>query len=348
MKKILIITQKVDRNDSILGFFHRWIEEFSLQYDSVIVICLYAGSYSFNKNVTVHSLGKEEKKSRIRYIYRFYKYIWKFRKEYDVVFVHMNQVYVILGAFVWFFLKKKVALWYVHIYVPFSLRIAEKLTNIIFTSTARSFSLPSKKVQVMGHGIDTDAFAPSSTSVSREINTLRAVTIGRIAPVKRYELMIDAVELLVKKGVPITLDIIGSAVMPADTKYERSLHDRIASAGIGAHIHFVGDMPHDRIRDQLVAHDVFVSMCETGSFDKAVLEAMSCALPVITPNLAFSEMLGPYNPPIPSGDAEALAMRLTQILACPEDMNVLGQLSRQSVIKYHSLKRLVRKIVTAL
>ena len=41
--KLLICTQKVDKNDSVLGFFHRWIEEFAKHCEKVTVICLQKG-----------------------------------------------------------------------------------------------------------------------------------------------------------------------------------------------------------------------------------------------------------------------------------------------------------------
>lgn len=42
---LLIITQKIDQNDDVLGFFHRWVEEFSKYCELVIVICLQKGEY---------------------------------------------------------------------------------------------------------------------------------------------------------------------------------------------------------------------------------------------------------------------------------------------------------------
>src|SRR3989344_3937656 len=95
--KILIVTQKVDKNDPVLGFFHRWIEEFAKHYESLVVICLEKGEYHLPQNVKILSLGKEERISKVRYIVHFYKYIWQERKNYDAVFVHMNQEYIILG-----------------------------------------------------------------------------------------------------------------------------------------------------------------------------------------------------------------------------------------------------------
>src|SRR5687767_9199425 len=109
--KLLIITQKVDRNDDVLGFFHTWIERFGKKFDSIKVICLYKGEHSFASNIEVLSLGKEENLSKIGYLTRFYSYIWGLRNDYDGVFIHMNPQYVVLGGPLWRMLGKRVVLW---------------------------------------------------------------------------------------------------------------------------------------------------------------------------------------------------------------------------------------------
>src|SRR3989344_3255575 len=130
--RLLIVTQKVDRNDPILGFFHRWIEEFAKHCEQVTVIALGVGEYHLPQNIRVFSLGKEEqlrkrtdlknsKRSvpveqlrKIKYIVHFYRLIWRERKNYDAVFVHMNQEYVLLGALLWKLLRKKITMWRNH------------------------------------------------------------------------------------------------------------------------------------------------------------------------------------------------------------------------------------------
>ena len=57
--RLLIVTQVVDQNDSVLGFFHRWIEEFAKNCEKVHVICLKESVHNLPENVAVHSLGKE-------------------------------------------------------------------------------------------------------------------------------------------------------------------------------------------------------------------------------------------------------------------------------------------------
>ncbi|MCR4280769.1 MAG: hypothetical protein NUV88_00330, partial [Candidatus Kaiserbacteria bacterium] len=78
--KLLITTQAIDLDDPIMGFFCRWVEEFSKHCASVHVICLKEGRRSLPANVQVHSLGKEQKleasssklAARLAYAWRFY------------------------------------------------------------------------------------------------------------------------------------------------------------------------------------------------------------------------------------------------------------------------------------
>ena len=57
--KLLILTQKMDKNDDLLGFFHNWVSEFAKKCEKVTVISLGIGEYSLSDNVKVLSLGKE-------------------------------------------------------------------------------------------------------------------------------------------------------------------------------------------------------------------------------------------------------------------------------------------------
>src|SRR3989344_92970 len=114
MKKILIVTQKVDKNDPILGFFHRWLEEFAKYFEKVTVICLEKGKCDLPQNVKVLSLGKENGRSKFKYLKNFYHFIWQERENYEVVFVHMNEEYVLLAGLPWRLLGKRISMWRNH------------------------------------------------------------------------------------------------------------------------------------------------------------------------------------------------------------------------------------------
>ena len=184
--RLLVLTQKVDKNDSILGFFHRWIEEFAKHSEHVIVVTLEEGKHDLPKNVSVYSLGKEKGASKVKILFTFYLLVFNLRHRYDAVFVHMNPEYVVLGGLLWRLLGKRVSLWYTHKSVGLKLRVAKLFANIIFTASKESFRLKTSKLRIVGHGIDTDLFRPDP-SVVREDWWLSA---GRLNKSKRHDIVI--------------------------------------------------------------------------------------------------------------------------------------------------------------
>ena len=285
--RLLICTQVVDSDDSVLGFFHQWIEEFAKRCDEIYVVCLRKGAHSFPSNVHVHSLGKEGGHGRLTYLWRFYKYVWLLRKNYDSVFVHMNPEYVVLGFPFWKVSGKTIGLWYTHKSVNLKLRIATIFANHVFTASSESFRLKNKKVQVTGHGIDVESY----TCKEQSETVSKLLTIGRISKSKAYEEMIAALALLRARGTELTLTIIGEPVTDDDRKYRAELEKLIEKKDLKNNVRMIGGVPHDEIYQHLASHDLFINTSKTGSLDKAVLEAMASCLPVVTSNEGLKSTL---------------------------------------------------------
>lgn len=335
--KILIVTQSIDSNDPALGFFHRWVLEFAKNFEAVTVIALRKGETSLPANVIVLSLGKEEGVSRFEYVRRFYSYIWARRDSYDAVFVHMNPEYVVLGGFLWKMLGKKVVLWYMHRSVNLKLRIATLLADAVATGSRESFRVRSDKIQVLGHGIDIDMFAPKQKSASGDFSV---ITIGRISPSKDYATFLKAVALVPEAKALI----VGAPANPEDREYEKKLKDLTKGMGMADRVRFMGPAKHDDVSDLISSADAFVNMSNTGSLDKAVLEAMSCGVLALTSNEAFKDMLGPFGLMFPEKDHEALAGKIRALMAKRAELRSLGARLRDIVVKQHSLPRLITEI----
>ena len=348
--KLLILTQKVDINDSVLGFMHGWIAAFAKKCNQVTVVCLEKGEDSLPVNVKVLSLGKEQGGSKIKYLANFYKYLWRERRNYDRVFVHMNYEYVILGGIFWRLLGKKIGLWYAHGYAPFGLKIAGKLANIVFTSTKSGCRINSHKINIIGQGIDTDKFIISSLEF-RIKNRNKIISIGRISPSKDYETLIKAVEILKNNGVNLTVEIIGGPAMATDKNYFSNLKQQVADKKLTAEIKFIGPVANKEILKFLQNADLFANMGQTGSLDKAMVEAMSAELPVITCNEAMLEVLEDYKDLLmyPKKDSEKLAEKIEYIINLSrEEYRRLGHDLRNIVIEKHSLDKFINKIIVNL
>jgi len=345
--KILILTQIVDYNDDVLGFMHGWIAEFAQTCEQVTVICLKKGQADLPANVKVLSLGKEDGRSRIKYVVNFYKYIWRERKNYDIVLAHMNYEYINLGGIFWRLLGKKVGLWYAHGHVPFGLVTAEKITNLIFTSTKSGCRLNSKKVNVVGQGIDVEKFKVVAPE-ARLNNRNQIISIGRISLSKDYETLIKAVEILKRKNLKLKVQIVGGPAVQADEKYFSDLKRQLIDKKLTEEIKFVGPVANKDIINYLVNAAVFVNMGQTGSLDKAMVEAMAVELPVLTCNEAMLEVLGNYKTELmyAKKDSQGLADKIESIINMPgEQYLAFGKNLRQLVIDNHSLKKFVNKIL---
>ena len=110
-------------------------------------------------------------------------------------------------------------------------------------------------------------------------------------------------------------------------------------------------MANNDLPSVLTNYDLFVNMGRTGSLDKAVPEAMAVGMPVLTCNDAFNDVLGPFKGDLmyPVGDSEALANRLKYVISMPfSDRVELGKKLREIVVRDHSLKTFVKKIVSAI
>ena len=357
--RLLILTQTVDDTDPTLGFFHEWIAEFARHCEGVLAICLFEGEYAFPENVRVLSLGKEKRgkaggknaegifPASLPYLYRFFTYIWKYRNDYDAVFVHMNQQYVLFGGLFWRLWRKRVCLWYAHGAVSFSLRLAEKIARAVFTSTAEGFRITSKKLHIVGQGIDVASFTQcvKNTTEDYRQKCIRIVYVGRIAPVKRGDVLLEAAKILKARGEHFFITFVGDVTSPTAREYHTVLQERARVLGISEYVTFLGGVSHRAIGQYLQDADVFVNPSETGSLDKAGLEALAAGVSLITCNEAYRGVLGVYKERLMfrAGDADDLAEKIIALHRAPDRQDMIDMLT-EVVEREHNLSALIPRI----
>lgn len=269
---LLIVTQIVDQYDRELGFFHEWLSIFAEQFATITVICLKEGEHELPDNVRVVSLGKEVRASRIRYLWLFYGYIWKYRHDYDAVYIHQNQEYAILGGVFWRLWGKRVTLWRNHYAGSWKTTLATLFCHAVFCTSQYSYTARYQKTVLMPVGVPDRMFYPRDDVVRTPRSIL---SLGRIAPSKKIEQLIAALALLRERGLDYTATICGSP-LPAYEAYYESLHTLVHDAGLTEYVQFVPGVPYHETPTLYATHDVFVNLSKSGMLDKTMFEAMLC------------------------------------------------------------------------
>ena len=286
--RLLIITQKVDIDDDLLGFFVRWVEKFSKYYERVFVITLAKGRYELPSNVEVYSLGKENKNSKISQAFRYLILLLKLVPKSDGVFAHMSPIFAITSWPLAKIFNKRIILWYLHRSRTFKLKVASILSNYIVTASKESLDIKGNKIIEVGHGIDVKAFA-----VDRNwYNSLKLsiLVVGRISPIKNYETLIQAANILRSNGVEFQIKIVGRPVMPRDFEYFGKIKNLIEKLELNNVIELVGFVPYSQIPNYYKEADICINLTPKGGIDKTALEGMASGVLAIVSN----EVFGPY------------------------------------------------------
>lgn len=346
---LLLFNYAIDRDHVALSFAIEWVRRLAERFDRVVVITGRLGEHDLPANVEVHSLGGETGTPRLLRILRLWGLVLRTlaggRVRY--CFSHMILLPAILS---WPLLKVfgvRLTAWYAHGTVNREVRVIARLADAIVTSSPAGFNIDTPRRHIVGQGIDLRRFSPAEEG-AEERDEVIVVSTGRLSVAKRLHRMIEAVGLAARKpgGERLRLHIVGSP-LPGEEQVETDLRAQVAAAGLDGMVRFMGPVRYDAVPDCLRAGDVMLNLSSTGSMDKAVIEAMSCGLPVVVGNNAFREMLAPWRDLCwvdDCDDAAAVADRLLALAAMPAAARRTLGLTLREVAQEHDLDRLVDRI----
>lgn len=184
-------------------------------------------------------------------------------------------------------------------------------------------------------GVDTDAFRRDTPYVPPAAGeALRLFSCGRLNVVKGHQDLMQAVRLMLDRGQPVTLDIAGEDDA-GGTGYRAVLEALIKELGLQDHVHLLGAISAEAVRNHLTAAHAFVLASWAEPLGVAYMEAMSCEVPTIgtaaggVPELITNGRDGILVPP---QNPEALATALLQLAADPALATRLSQAGRARVV----------------
>ena len=141
------------------------------------------------------------------------------------------------------------------------------------------------RYRVIRCGVDVDQWVPRLQPRSDD-GPLRIVTVCRLVHKKGVDLLIDALHQFASvysRGVQ--LRIIG------DGPERAALEAQVRSLAFEKHVTWLGTMDNLAVREELAAADLFALLCrvdrqgDQDGIPVALMEAMSCAIPVLAGNI---------------------------------------------------------------
>ena len=201
--------------------------------------------------------------------------------------------------------------------------------------------MPAEQMPVIYAGVDSERFRPGldGAALRREIgiteDALVVAMVARFQPVKGHHTF-QAMARKILEDLPETRFIVaGDDVfgVAADRRYrDEILANAKASAGLRDRLHYLGF--RGDVESVYAAADVFVCPSDFESYGVANLEAMSCALPVVStrrggPTETIVDGVTGFL--VDPGDAKALAERVLRLLRDSSLRKELGAAAREHV-----------------
>ena len=182
-----------------------------------------------------------------------------------------------------------------------------------------------ERIAVVPCGVDTELFTPGDAEAARATlgrsGDPLILYVGRLAPIKGLETLLDAIALLARRGRRVRLVVVGGDADEPQDGHEAGLRARITTLGIGDLVSFAGPQPQETLRTHYVAADVTVLPSHYESFGMVALEAMACGSPVVASRvggLTTTVRDGVTGFLVAEGDVSALAGRLETLLGDPD------------------------------
>jgi len=157
---------------------------------------------------------------------------------------------------------------------------------------------------------------------------LRILAVGRLDWRKGYEFALEAVRLLIDRGVRCEYRIVGDGEFHTATAYARY------QLGLVDHVELLGARSPAEIREEMRRADVFLHAAVSEGFGNAVMEAQAMRLPVVCSDaggLPENVADGVTGIVVPRRDPEATADALARLAADPALRERMGRAGRARV-----------------
>lgn len=206
------------------------------------------------------------------------------------------------------------------------------------------FRLAAAQCAIIPNGVDSRVFRPGRDQTLRaelglSDDTALVGAIGNIRKPKAYDVLLRAARTLVDHSRRFHLVIAGDR----GNALGGQLQQLSCELGIETHVTFLGLRPDvSRILRNL---DVFVLSSHTEGFSIACIEAMACGIPIVATRSGGPEQIleGAAGLLVPTGDSEALAFAIEEVLSSKDLAASLTASATRRVHERYSLTTMLSR-----
>lgn len=194
---------------------------------------------------------------------------------------------------------------------------------------------PNKEITVTPFGVDINRFTPPENHVQNNRPIIGIVKY--LEPIYDIPLLIKAFAIVCEKSqIRPLLHIYGGG------KLLDELKELANSLGIGEDVVFFGTIPNAQIAKALQSFDVFVNCSVKESFGVAIVEAMSCGLPVVATDTAgYKEVVdnGVTGYILKDRKPETMAEKILELLGDSNLRVSMGRAGRERVLELYDWEK---------
>lgn len=232
---------------------------------------------------------------------------------------------------------------------PEYLGLPAKVEHAAFVCVVSSFTgsqlcrwIPAEqwsKIKLVRCGLDADFLAsePSST-----VPKNRLVAVGRLSEQKGHLVLLEALAILARAGVPFELTLAGDGPLRPD------IERRIRDLGLEGKVDLAGWMSNAEVRRAIREARALVLPSFAEGLPVVLMEALALGRPVIATYIAgIPELVaeGECGWLVPAGSAEQLAGAIRQCLDASDSViGAMGSAGRARVQAQHDIAREVQKL----
>ncbi|MFD5598644.1 glycosyltransferase [Leucobacter sp. NPDC058333] len=227
-------------------------------------------------------------------------------------------------------------------------RLAHEADLIIAVSEAERETVLARlkgdpdRVRVVPLGVDTALFRPCDTAeCDEQRDWLRGggrpevILVGRLHPLKGFDLAIEAIALLPQAERP-TLRIVGASPPDGD-EYARALHESVVAHGMLTTTAFDGALRRRELAERIRSAALMLVPSHTETFGLVALEAAASGVPVIARDaggLREAVVAGETGELVAGDDPAVWADTISRMLADTDGLKRMGSAARR-----HALQR---------